>query len=153
MRASRSWPRSSVPSGCCQDGPCSMALKSMSLIATGHTMGPSATVSTIAVRMTRLAIASRWRRKRRHASRRRAAGRRSAAPAAVLAVSDARVEEAIKQVRNQVEQDHKAGEDEGHAHDHRRVVGEDGADEERADARDAEDLLGDDGAAEHGGEL
>ena len=37
MRASRSWPRSSVPSGWASDGPCSLAAKSMSLIATGQT--------------------------------------------------------------------------------------------------------------------
>ena len=43
----------------------------------------------------------------------------------------------------------EAGEDEGHRHDDRRVVGQHRADQQRADAGNAEDLLGDDGAAEH----
>ena len=68
-------------------------------------------------------------------------------------IGDARVEPAIEQVRDQVEEDDEAGEDEGDGHDHGRVVGEHRVDEQRADARDAEDLLGHDGAAEHGRHL
>ena len=64
------------------DGPCSCAEKSMSLIGTRHSSGPNATARIIASRITALTTASRWRRKRRHASRpgrdvpRRAPGRR-----------------------------------------------------------------------------
>ena len=43
MRDSTSWPRSSVPIGCAHDGPCSRAVKSISLIGTVHTSGPSIT--------------------------------------------------------------------------------------------------------------
>src|SRR5262245_29712376 len=126
----------------------------MSLIGTRHHSGPSATVSTIAAKIAVLATARRWRRKRRQDSRpgdtlRRTGGPASAAGAPTSAERNAWVEPGIEEVRDEIEQDDEAGEDERHGHDHRRVVGEDRTDEERSDAGDAEDLLGDDGAAEH----
>src|SRR6185295_16700128 len=151
MRANRSWPRSSVPIGWRQDGPFSLAVKSMSLIATGQINGPNRTRKAISPSTTRPAIASLWRRNRRQASahgellRARSTGG-SAMPSAV---GDAGVEPAIEDVGEQVEEDYQAGKHERHRHDYRRVVGEDRGDEQRADARHAEDLLGDDGAAEN----
>src|SRR3972149_5938078 len=68
MRASRSWPRSAVPSGWASEGPWSFALKSISLIGAGQANGPVATAATIARSTTVPTIASRWRRNRRHAS-------------------------------------------------------------------------------------
>src|SRR6187399_1565069 len=152
MRAKMSWPRSSVPNGWTEVGVCRRDVKSMSLIATFQTSGPNATMSTITVRTTRPMTASRCRRKRRHASAagetlRRRAG--TAVSAAGLAVADAGVEPAIEHVGDQVEEDDETREHEGHRHDHRRVVAQDGVDQERADARNPEDLLGDDRAAEH----
>src|SRR5579864_1789712 len=124
MRASTSCPRSSVPRGWLALGPCSRAVKSMSLIANGQSNGPSSTARIIARRTMLLATARRWRRKRRHASR---AGEICGAArlAAASAVSDAGVEPAIKHIRDQVEQDDEAREDEGDGHDDRRVVRED----------------------------
>src|SRR5215831_13685739 len=148
MRASRSWPRSSVPKGCTADGTSMRAVKSISLIGTCHRAGPSTTASPIASRTIELTTARRCRRKRRQAS---SAGETCGASSRLAprsAVSDAGVEPAIEDVCNQVEQDHQAREDEGHAHDDRRVIRQDRIDEERADAGHAEDLLSDDGAAE-----
>src|SRR6516164_9951362 len=123
MRASKSWPRSSVPNGWFQDGPSRCALKSMSLIGTRHNNGPNATASNIAAKMTALAAANRCRRNRRQIS---TPGEvRSAPPmnsCPTLAVGDARVEPAIENIGDQVEQDHEAGEHERHRHNHRRVV-------------------------------
>src|SRR4029077_2349249 len=95
----------------------------------------------IKIRTTVLASASRWRRKRRHASshgEKCRAGR--CATCGTLAERDARIEPSIEDVRDEVEQDDEAGEHEGARHDPRRVVGRDRADEQRADARNAEDL-------------
>src|SRR3984893_14254756 len=113
----------------------------MSLIGTCHHSGPSTTVRMINDRTTALATASRWRRKRRHASRPGAMRLRGAATATALAVGNAWVEPAIEEIRQQVEKDDEAREHEGDRHDHRRVVGEDRGDEQRADAGHAENLL------------
>src|ERR1700741_4468445 len=121
MRASRSCPRSSVPNGCAHDGGCIRAAKSMSLIATRHTNGPSAIARIIASRMMALAKASRWRRKGSQASSHGENGRTLRGAAAISAEGDARVEPSIEDVRNEVEQDHEAGEHEGDCHDHRCV--------------------------------
>src|SRR6516225_8356087 len=111
MRASKSWPRSSVPNGWFQDGPSRCALKSMSLIGTRHNNGPNATASNIVAKIMVLAIASRCRTKRRPISRvGEAPSTRSASSRAALAVGDARVEPAIENVGDQVEQDYKASE-------------------------------------------
>src|SRR5262245_50467304 len=149
MRARMSWPRSSVPNGWLQEGPSSCAPKSMSLIGTCHTSGPNATASSTKPRVTALATASRCRRNRRHVSLPdEACSPGPTRSGATLAVGDARVEPAIKEVGEQVEQDDQASEYKCYRHDHRRVVGEDRADQQRADPRNAKDLLGDDGAAE-----
>src|SRR5512143_1478111 len=131
MRAKRSWPRSSVPNGCAIDGFCSRALKSMSLIATFHSDGPRITSSIIAASTNRLTTASLWRLKRRQAS---AHGEMPRPRRAASAVADARVEPAIQQVCDQVEHDDEAREHEGHRHDHRGVVAQDGIDQQRPDA-------------------
>src|SRR5580698_9793832 len=127
MRARMSWPRSSVPNGWAHDGGSSLEAKSISLIGTRQTSGPSSTASTISARMTVLTMASLCRRKRRHASRpgeKRAlrAGVATTAPAGASAVRDAGVEPAIKDIGNQVEQDDETGEHERHRHHDRRVV-------------------------------
>src|ERR1043166_9573537 len=110
MRASRSWPRSSVPKGCAQEGVCIRALKSMSLIATFQTKGPSAIAAIIASRMKVLASARRCRRNRRHASRHGEKGRaRRCGAATTSAERDARIEPSIEHVRDEVEQDDEAG--------------------------------------------
>src|SRR5262249_61821548 len=155
MRASRSWPRSSVPKGWLQDGPSRWALKSMSLIGTGKSSGRNATPSTINAKMAALATASLCRQNLCHVPCRRVEARSVslALTSAGLAIGDARVEPAIENVGSQVEQDHQAGDYERHRHDHRRVVGEDRADQQRSDPRDAKDLLGNNRAAEHGGHL
>src|SRR5687767_8600474 len=106
----------------------------MSLIGTRQTSGPRTTISTISARITTLASASRWRLNRRHASRPGENGRARTAAMGTLAVGDARVEPAIEQVRHEVEGDDETGEDEGHCHHHRRVVGQDRGDEERSDS-------------------
>src|SRR5918999_2267094 len=150
MRASRSWPRSSVPSGCCHDGPTRRALKSISLIATLQANGPSRMASTIAANIAPLTSAMRCRRKRRQASRPGETYRRRMRTAPpVSAEGDARVEPAIKDIGDQVEEDDEAGEHERHGHHDWGVIGEDRADQERADPGDAKDLLGDDRAAEN----
>src|SRR5215469_503111 len=141
MRASRSCPRSSVPNGWAQDGPSRCALKSISLIGTRQTSGPSATASTIRAKITMLTTAGRCRRNRRQVSvpgETRLARPPPSCPA--LAVGNARVEPAIEQVGDQIEQDDEAGKDERHRHDHRRVVRQYRTDQQRTDARDAEDL-------------
>src|SRR6185295_7147343 len=130
MRARMSWPRSSVPKGWARVGVCRRALKSMSLIWILQTSGPNATISTISRSTTRPATASLCRRKRRHASAQGETWRAGFAATAALAVADARVEPGIEEVGDQVEEDHEAGEDEGHAHDDRRVVAQDGVDQQ-----------------------
>src|SRR3954465_6349901 len=142
MRASRSCPRSSVPSGCANVGVCMRAAKSMSLMATFQTNGPNAMARIIASKMNVLANAILWRRKRRHASSHGEKCRAGRCGAITSAEGDARVEPSIEDVRDEVEQDDEAGEHERHRHDHRRVVGEDRADTERAQAGGAGDLLG-----------
>src|SRR5512147_1899340 len=110
MRASRSWPRSSVPKGWRHEGTPSLTLKSMSLIGTLQSHGPSATASMMTSRIAAPASAMRWRRNRRHASRPSEAGgaRLAGAAPGALAVDDAGVEPAIEQVGDQVEEDHQA---------------------------------------------
>src|SRR5262245_52531390 len=140
MRARISWPRSSVPSGWLQEGPSSCAPKSMSLIGTCHTSGPNATASNIKPRTTALTVAGRCRRKRRHVSPPvEACSPGATRSGAALAVGDARVEPAIKDIGGQVEQDNQAREHKRYRHDHRRVVGKDRADQQRTDARNAKD--------------
>src|SRR6185437_2774507 len=123
-----SCPRSSVPSGCAQDGPANWAAKSISLIGTRQTSGPNRTARTIASSTTVLAIASLWRRKRRQASRpgeTRAflAGlAATAAPVGASTESDAGVEPAIKEIGDEVEKDDETGEHERDGHHDRRVV-------------------------------
>src|SRR5687768_3729140 len=119
MRARRSWPRSSVPNGCFNDGPARRAAKSMSLMGTRQMRGPKSTASTITVRTTVPKSASLWRRKRRHTSAHGELLRARAGLGAMSAsaVGDAGVEPAIEQVGDEVEEDHQAGEHEGHRHD------------------------------------
>src|SRR3954447_26451025 len=149
MRASRSWPRSSVPNGCCHEGPSRRAVKSISLIGTFHRNGPSTMAAMIANKIARLATARRWRRNRLQASRRGEKRRsRLCTVALTSAVGDTWVEPAIEDIGDQVEEDDETGEHERHRHDEGRVVCEDRADQERADAGNAKDLLGDDGATE-----
>src|SRR5262245_4374563 len=114
MRASGSWPRSSVQSGRAHDGPVSRAVKSISLIDTFQAMGTSKMASTITIRMKPLASARRWRRKRRQASspgeKLRA---RACAGVPASAVANAWVEPSIEDIGDQVEEDDEAGEHEG----------------------------------------
>src|SRR5262245_48114447 len=126
MRASRSWPRSSVPKGCCQDGLPRRAAKSMSLIGTDQTVVPSRMASTMAIRMTPLATARRWRLNRRQASSPGENRRPLARPPAPISVEgNARIEPAIEDVGDEVEEHHETGEDERHGHHDRCIVGED----------------------------
>src|SRR5262245_51903105 len=127
MRESRSWPRSSVPNGCSQDGGDSRAVKSISLIGIGHSHGPATIASASSASTTTLAAASRWRRNRLSASRPGEKRRlRDAGAAAASTEGDAWVKPAIQDIGDQVEEDDEAGEHEGDGHDHGRVVGEDG---------------------------
>src|SRR5665213_4601248 len=154
MRARRSWPRSSVPNGCCHDGALSRAVKSISLIGTRQTSGPNKTAKAMAVRITTLTTAMRWRRNFRHASSPGAMRRRRPSSGrATSTVRDAWVKPAIDDIGQEAEDDAEAGEHERHRHDDGCVVGEDGGDQKRADAGDTEDLFGNDGAAEYGGHL
>src|SRR3984957_10880401 len=125
MRANRSWPRSSVPNGCCQEGALSRAVKSISLIGTRQTSGPNTTADASTARITMLATAMRWRRNFRHASR---AGeirrRRPSSGTATSTVGDAWVKPAIDDVGQEVEDDDETGEHKRHRHHDRRVVGE-----------------------------
>src|SRR5260370_31606547 len=134
MRARRSCPRSSVPKGCAAVGSSRRAVKSMSLIDTLQSAGPNTTASAMMMRMTAPATASRWRRKRRQASSAgETCGARPSLAAPGSAVSNAGVEPAIEEVCDEVKEDDETGEDEGHRHDDRRVVGDDRADQQRAD--------------------
>src|SRR5688500_3891485 len=109
----------------------------------------NSTEMMITPKMMLLASARRWRRNRRHASSHGENCRALIFGVAVSsAVADAGIEPSIKNICDEIEQDHQNGGDEGHAHHDRRVVGENGADQQRPDAGNAEDLLGDDGAAE-----
>src|SRR5882724_52492 len=154
MRASRSWPRSSVPNGCCHDGEVSRAVKSISLIGTRQISGPSTTADVSTVKITTLATAMRWRRNFRHASKPREVRRGRPSNGTVTStVGDAWVKPAIDDISQEVEDDNETGEHERHRHDDRRVIGENRRDQQRADAGDAEDLFGDDGTAEHGRHL
>src|ERR1700712_3255762 len=103
MRASRSWPRSSVPNGCASDGPCVVAEKSIASIGMRQAYGPSTTAATSSASTPRLTLAMRWRRKRRHAS----AHGDSTRAARASALADAGIEEAIEQVGDEVEEDHE----------------------------------------------
>src|SRR5215510_11698754 len=135
MRASRSCPRSSVPKGCDQLGPLRRAVKSMSLMATGHTVGPSTMAAIIATRTTALAKARRWRRNLRHASKPGETGRERLRPAGAASTEgDAGVEPSIQDIGDQIENDDEAGKDKSHCHDHRGIIGQDRTDQQRADA-------------------
>src|ERR1700751_684589 len=145
MRASRSWPRSSVPNGCTQEGVASRAVKSISLIGMRQISGPNKTADVSSVRITTLATAMRWRRNFRHTSRpgEIRSGRPSSGTAN-SAIGDAWIEPAIDDIGQEVEDDDETGEHERHCHDDGCVVGEDRADQKRADAGDAKNLLGND---------
>src|SRR3978361_754157 len=118
MRASRSWPRSSVPNGCCQEGGLSRAVKSISLIGTRQTNDPNSTAEVSTVRITTLATAMRWRRNFRHASKPGEIRReRPCEGTAISAVGDAWVKPAIDDIGQEVEENDKTGEHEGHRHD------------------------------------
>src|SRR4051812_28649874 len=106
MRAKMSCPRSSVPNGWFAVGVCRRDVKSMSLIATFQSSGPTATISTMIARTIRPATAILCRRKRRHASAAGETLRCRADAGAGLAIADAGVEPAIEQVGDQVEEDH-----------------------------------------------
>src|SRR3954471_5602150 len=154
MRASRSWPRSSVPNGWSTEGGARRAVKSISLIGTRQIQGPIKIANASSASTTTLTPARRWRRKRRSASRPGENARlRGATAGAASTEGDAWVKPAIQDIGNQVEEDDEAGEHEGHRHDDRRIVGEDRADQERTNAWNSEDLLGNDCAAEHGWHL
>src|SRR5262249_38510783 len=120
MRASRSWPRSSVPKGCCQDGGPRRAVKSMSLMGTGQSVVPSRTASPMAIRMPPPAGARRCRLNRRQASspgeKRRPLAR---APAPTSVEGNARIEPAIEDVGDEVEEHDETREDERNGHYHR----------------------------------
>src|SRR5882757_2556777 len=144
MRASRSWPRSSVPNGCCHDGVLSRAVKSISLIGRRQSSGPNRTADVSSTRITTLTTAMRWRRNFRHTSRPgEMRGLRPCSGTAISAVGDAWVKPAIDDIGQEVEDDDETGEHERNGHDHRRIIGEDRADQQRADAGDAKNLLGD----------
>src|ERR1700692_4142256 len=142
MRASRSWPRSSVPNGCCHEGAPSRTVKSISLIGTRQTNGPNTTADVSNARITTLATAMRWRRNFRHASKPGEMCRsRPSSGTVTSAIGDAWVKPAIDDISKKVEDDDETGEHERHRHDDRRVVGEDRCDQQRADARNAKDLF------------
>src|SRR5947209_258410 len=134
IRASKSWPRSSVPNGCSQDGVASRAVKSMSLIETRQISGPNSTADVSSVRTATLATAMRWRRNFRHTSMPGETRRlRPSSGIAISAIGDAGIEPAIDDIGQEVEDDDETGEHEGHRHDDGGVVGENGADQQRAD--------------------
>src|SRR5262245_53594082 len=102
----------------------------MSLIGTGQTVVPSRMASTMAMRMTPLATARRCRLNRRQASspgEKRRPLARTPAPSSVE--GNARIEPAIEDVGDEVEEHHEAREDERHRHHDGCIVGEDRADE------------------------
>src|SRR3979490_2758073 len=144
MRASRSWPRSSVPNGCSQDGELSRAVKSISLIGRRQSSGPNKTADVSSARITTLATAMRWRRNFRHASKPGEMCRgRPSSGTATSAIGDAWVKPAIDDISQKVEDDDETGEHERHRHDDGRVIGENRCDQQRPDARDARDMIGD----------
>src|SRR5438045_9449786 len=113
----------------------------MSFIGTRHSSGPNATASAINASMTALATASLCRRKRRQISPAGDPRSTRTMPSAIgLAVGDARVEPAIEDVGEQVEQDDQAGEHKRHCHYDRRIIGEDRTDQQRSDRGHAKDL-------------
>ena len=137
MRASRSWPKSSVPNGCCHDGPSRRAAKSISLIGTLQSERPQQNRGNDGEqdhnahnRQAMAAETSPCLEAWRETPLPTALGRSEAS-----AVGDAGVEPAIQDIGDKVEKDDEAGEHEGHGHDDGRVIGEDRADEQRADAR------------------
>ena len=130
----------------------SRAVKSISLIAHVPEQGPNSTASTINASTNRLANASLWRRKRRHASapgRDAAGARRRPRRHRATAVADAGVEPAIEHVGNQVEDDDEAGRT---RRSRAMITGVSLARMASISSEpmpgNAEDLLGDDGAAE-----
>src|SRR5262245_60446230 len=139
-----SWPRSSVPNTWAHEGALSLARKSISSIGTRYASGPSRTAPTMTPRTRTPTIARRCRRKRRPASSQREsdlrAGARTSRPATASDVvpfaaitrsseRDPGVQPAIDEVGDQPEDEDQRREDERHAHDDRRVVGQDRADE------------------------
>ena len=132
MRASRSCPRSSVPKGCAQEGPCNLALKSISLMGSFQTSGPSKTANTINANSTAPAKASLWWRNRFQVSAPSERGGKLPTNAAVPALPncgnsakrDSGVEPSIKQICYQITSNHQTGKYKRHSHHHRRVVGQ-----------------------------
>src|SRR5437016_2555247 len=98
------------------------------------------------------ATAGLWWRNWRHASEANERGARGATTAGARAsvVSDTRVEDAIGNIREQVESHNEHRERKGDAHHNRRIAGGDCVDEQIADARDAEDLFRNHGARKDG---
>src|SRR5262245_36647789 len=124
-------PRSSHPSGCARDGPWRMAEKSMSSRDTGHSHGPAMTARIMKPRTMEPATANRCRRKRRHVScQGETRFARDAVRALALAVGDTRVEPAIEDICDQVEEDDQAGKHKCDRHHHGRVVPKDRCNEQ-----------------------
>src|SRR3954468_2032395 len=110
LRAKRSWPRSSVPNGCSQEGVASRAVKSISLIGMRQSSGPNRTADVSSVRTTTLNTAMRWRRNFCHTSTPGEARRgRPASGIATSAIGDAWVEPAIDDIGQEVEDDDETG--------------------------------------------
>src|SRR5207245_5868705 len=104
--------------------------------------GPATTATTIANSTTAPSAASRWRRKRRNPSSQseaagvarvpgREATSRSVGVAVVigLPVRDTRIEPAMEEIGDQVEEHNQAGEEEGDGHEAGGAVVNDGADQ------------------------
>ena len=153
-RASRSWPSASVPQGCAQDGPCSMAEKSIASIGTRQISGPTRTPNTISAEHDQARPppadacgSAATPRASATAAPRRAAPRQPPGQRpqrrAMRGSSQTYSRSAIRLSKHD-----EAGVHEGDGHDDRRVVGQDRRDQQRSDAGNAEDLFRDDGAAE-----
>src|SRR5262245_34201425 len=159
-REKLSRPRSSVPNGCAHVGALRICFQSPWIGSTVAIHGASTAITTNSSTVTAPAADTGRLRVRRQARRNGPAGRSADTLAGAAAVTgelgvtdrapdaDARVEQRVRYVHQQVDQHVGAGGDEHHALDQRVVAREDRLDDEPTEAGNDEDLLGDDGAAD-----
>src|SRR2546430_13605012 len=175
IRENRSRPSWSVPSGKSREGASLRRPKLVFVYGSGASRSAKIATRQSRTITTPPAIARRFRRRRRKASRHRfddravadlasserglcppnpsreeASGRGRSPPPSLI--SDARVENAIEQVDDEVHDGEERAVGQDHGHDHRVVATRHGQDEEATHARHAKDRLDEERARPHRGQ-
>src|SRR5690348_5224860 len=147
-------PRSSVPNQYWTSGECRIAVRICSVEPYGASSGAKIAATTNSTMMSSATVASRWVRTNSHQrQRRQVAVRAGAVVAAVvvvvvtmvtlLPVPDSRIDEAVREIDDEVDQNEDGGVDDDAAHDDRIVTHLHSTEHQQSQARNREDGLQD----------